>query len=92
MTKADLSEAIRSCLNLQKKDADDILESVLEIVKRTLSSGEEVKISGFGKFVVRNKNDRTGRNPQTGDSITITSRKVLTFKPSSLLKECLNKQ
>ncbi len=92
MTKADIVEEIRTKLDFQKKEADDLLESVLEIIKDTLSSGEEVKVSGFGKFNVRKKNHRKGRNPQTGDSITITSRKVLTFKPSSVLKDLLNSQ
>jgi integration host factor subunit alpha len=91
MTKSDIAEAIRTKVGIQRKDAENFLESVLQIMKDTLSSGEEVKISGFGKFAVRQKNDRRGRNPQTGDIITITSRKVLTFKPSVLLKDVLKK-
>jgi integration host factor subunit alpha len=91
MTKSDIAESIRTKVGIQRKDAEDFLESVLQIMKDTLSSGEEVKISGFGKFAVRQKNDRRGRNPQTGDIITITSRKVLTFKPSVLLKDVLKK-
>ncbi len=85
-------DEIREKLDFQRKESEEIMESVLEIMKDTLSHGEEVKISGFGKFTVRKKNDRKGRNPQTGDPITITSRNVLTFKPSGLLKEILNNQ
>ncbi len=90
MTKADIIEAVRSRSNLPKRDADEIVESLLDLLKDTIASGEDVKISGFGKFVVHQKHDRRGRNPQTGESITITARKILTFKPSMLLKQELN--
>jgi integration host factor subunit alpha len=87
MTKKDLIENVRSNSNLQRKEAEEIVESFLDIIKETLASGEEVKISGFGKFIVHQKHDRLGRNPQTGESLTITARKILTFKPSILLKQ-----
>jgi len=90
MTKADIVEAVRTRVNFPKREADEIVESVLDILKDTLTSGEHVKISGFGKFVVHQKNDRRGRNPQTGEAITISARKILTFKPSILLKQELN--
>lgn len=90
MTKNDLIDAVRAATNCPKIEAIDIVENVLDILKDTLASGEEVKISGFGKFVVNRKKDRTGRNPQTGETLTITARKVLSFKPSTLLKQHLN--
>ncbi len=90
MTKADIVEAVRSRVQFPNREASEIVESVLDILKNTLASGEHVKISGFGKFVVHQKRDRRGRNPQTGESITITARKILTFKPSILLKQELN--
>lgn len=90
MTKRDLVENVRSTSNLQRKEAEEIVESILDILKETLASGEEVKVSGFGKFVVNQKHDRTGRNPQTGEPLTITARKILTFKPSTILKQEIN--
>jgi len=90
MTKADLIEAIQSRLDLKKAEAGDLLESVLDIMKDTLEKGEDIKISGFGKFVIRQKKDRIGRNPQTGEQTNISSRKVLTFKPSAVLKQEIN--
>jgi len=90
MTKKDLIENVRFTSNLQRKEAEEIVESVLDIMKETLASGEEVKVSGFGKFVVHQKHDRTGRNPQTGAPLTITARKIITFKPSTLLKQEIN--
>lgn len=90
MTKKDLIENVRSNSNLQRKEAEEIVDSFLDIMKDTLASGEEVKISGFGKFIVNQKHNRIGRNPQTGESLTITARKILTFKPSILLKQELN--
>ena len=68
----------------------DIVETVFDTIKTTLERGEKIKIPGFGNFVVRDKNSRTGRNPQTGQEITITARRVLTFKPSQVLKNSLN--
>ncbi|TMA04782.1 MAG: integration host factor subunit alpha, partial [Deltaproteobacteria bacterium] len=68
----------------------DIVEATFEIIKSCLEKGEKVKISGFGNFVVNSKRPRRGRNPQTGDEITIVGRKVLTFKPSQILKKNLN--
>ena len=91
MTKADLIEAVHAQLQTHsKKEAADIVESVFETIKSTLGTGEKIKISGFGNFVVRQKNARIGRNPQTGEEITISARKVLTFKPSQVLKSALN--
>lgn len=90
MTKKDLIEKVRDISGFQRKEAEEMVESILDIIKNTLASGEEVKITGFGKFVVNQKQDRTGRNPQTGEPLTITARKILTFKPSIILKQELN--
>jgi len=90
MTKQYLIEKVRDISGFQKKEAEGMVESVLDIIKDTLAAGEEVKIAGFGKFVVHQKHDRTGRNPQTGEPLTITARKILTFKPSIILKQELN--
>ena len=90
-TKADIIENVYERLGVySKKEAAQIVELVFEAVKQTLSDGEKLKISGFGNFVVRPKQQRIGRNPKTGDQITITARRVLTFKPSQVLKNSLN--
>lgn len=91
MTKADIIEDVYERVGgFSKKEAADIVESVFDIIKKTLESGEKIKLSGFGNFVVRDKNSRIGRNPQTGEEITISARRVLTFKPSQVLKNALN--
>lgn len=91
MTKADIVEAVYEKLGgISKKEAAEIVETVFETMKDTLEQGEKIKISGFGNFVVRDKNARIGRNPQTGEEITISARRVLTFKPSQVLKSALN--
>jgi integration host factor subunit alpha len=91
MTKADLVERIHSNTGFSKKDSADILESVFSIVKNTLEAGEKIKIAGFGNFEVKQKRDRKGRNPQTGETITIEARRILSFKPSALLRQAVNK-
>ena len=90
MTKADLVERIHSRVNIPKKDSADVLEEVFSVMKDTLASGEKIKIAGFGNFEVNQKKARTGRNPQTGEAITIEARRVLTFKISSVLKQSIN--
>ena len=94
MTKADITEAVYEKLrtqgNYSKRDAAEIVESVFDTLKDTLGAGEKIKISGFGNFVVREKKERVGRNPQTGEQIMISARRVLTFKPSQVLKNALN--
>ncbi|MBF0285617.1 MAG: integration host factor subunit alpha [Magnetococcales bacterium] len=87
MTKADLVEAVHSQMTITKKDAAELVDLLFELVREQLENGEEVKISGFGNFNVRSKNTRRGRNPKTGEEISITARKVMTFKPSQILKE-----
>jgi integration host factor subunit alpha len=91
MTKADIVEAVYIKLGgFSKREAAEIVELVFETLKGKLAEGEKVKVSGFGNFVVRGKKARMGRNPQTDEPIMITERKVLTFKPSQVLKQTLN--
>jgi integration host factor subunit alpha len=90
-TKYELVQAVYTKLGgFSKKEAADLVDLIFELMKETLGRGETIKISGFGNFVLRDKRERQGRNPQTGDPITISSRRVLTFKPSQLLKQALN--
>lgn len=90
MTKADIVERIYEKVGFSKKEATEIVESLFEVVKRRLEAGEKVKVSGFGNFVVNEKRPRKGRNPQTGEEIVITGRRVLTFKASQVLKKTMN--
>src|SRR5947209_3584933 len=91
MTKSEIVNAVYSKVGgFSKKEAADIVELVFEMVKETLGRGEKIKISGFGNFVLRDKRQRRGRNPQTGQPLTITERRVLTFKASQILKSILN--
>lgn len=90
MTKADLVDLIYERVGASKKEAGGIVEEVFTIIRNRLRHGEKVKISGFGTFVVNDKRARRGRNPQTGATITIESRRVLTFKPSQALKNLIN--
>lgn len=90
VTKADLVEKVYERLGFSKKEAADLVELVFDMLKDSITTGEKVKISGFGNFVVRSKKSRIGRNPQTGDQITISARHVLTFRPSQVLKAMLN--
>lgn len=91
MTKAEIIENVYSKIGFSKKESSDIVELVFDTMKQTLERGEKIKISGFGNFVVRNKRPRIGRNPQTGEEIEISARRVLTFRPSQVLKTALNK-
>ena len=91
MTKADIVESIYEKVGgFSKKEAAEIIETVFDTIKETLEAGQKIKISGFGNFVVREKKARIGRNPQTGEEIEISARRVLTFKPSQVLKNILN--
>jgi integration host factor subunit alpha len=90
MTKIEIVERIHNELDFTKRESSDLLETVFAIMKETLGAGEDIKISGFGKFEVKQKKDRRGRNPQTGEAITIESRRILTFKPSTILKTAIN--
>jgi integration host factor subunit alpha len=90
MTKADIVEKVYQKIGFTKKEASKLVELVFDSIKDTLERAEKVKISGFGNFVVRRKKERVGRNPQTGEQITISARHVLTFRPSQVLKAVLN--
>ena len=90
ITKADIVEKVYETIGFSKKEASELVELVFSELKKTLQSGEKVKISGFGNFVVRGKSERVGRNPQTGEQIKISARRVLTFRPSQVLKAMLN--
>jgi integration host factor subunit alpha len=91
MTKAEIVQAVYSQLGgFSKKESADLVDLVFETMKETLGRGEKIKISGFGNFVLRDKRRRQGRNPQTGDPIVITERRVLNFKASQILKHALN--
>ncbi|NVN97552.1 integration host factor subunit alpha [Candidatus Nomurabacteria bacterium] len=91
MTKADIADRIQAKTGYSNKISLELLEGVLSIMKSTLEDGEKIKIAGFGNFVIQQKNDRIGRNPQTGESMTIKARRILTFKPSKVLKVAVNK-
>jgi integration host factor subunit alpha len=90
MTKADIIEGVYEKVGFSKKESAEIVELVFDTVKETLERGDKIKISGFGNFQVRQKKARVGRNPQTGKEIEISARRVLTFRPSQVLKSALN--
>ena len=91
MTKADLVEIVYEKIGgLSKKESQDIVEAIFETMKNCPKDGEKIKISGVGNFTPRDKRPRKGRNPQTGDDIQITARRVLTFRPSQILKSHIN--
>src|SRR5687767_4697057 len=90
MTKADIIEGVYEKVGFSKKESAEIVELVFDTVKETLERGDKIKISGFGNFQVRHKKARVGRNPQTGKEIEISARRVLTFRPSQVLKSALN--
>jgi integration host factor subunit alpha len=91
MTKAEIIDAVYELVGgFSKKEAAELVEAVFDEMKDCLARGEKIKISGFGNFVVRYKRERVGRNPQTGEPIPISARRVLTFKPSQVLKGVLN--
>lgn len=89
LTKNDIVLRVYE-LGFTKKASVDIVEQLLEILKRTLEVGEDILISGFGKFCVKDKDKRRGRNPATGDDLTLRARKVITFKCSGKLREKIN--
>ena len=89
MTKADIVEQIYEQVGFSKKESAELVEKVFDSIKDTLAKGEKVKISGFGNFVVRCKNSRKGRNPQTGEEIKIKASKTVRFKPGKAYKTML---
>ena len=90
-TKTTIIEKITEKNNLKPSEAKDTIESLLEIMKSTLASGEDIMISGFGKFQVNEKAKRKGRNPATNESMTLEKRRVVTFKLSGKLRDQINK-
>jgi len=89
VTKAEIAKIVHERVGLTKKESAQIVESVLSVVRNSLEKGENVKLSGFGHFIVRQKHARRGRNPKTGMDITIAPRSVVTFRASPLLKKKL---
>lgn len=86
LTKAEMAEHLFVKLGLNKRDAKELVESFFEEIREALESGEQVKLSGFGNFDLREKNERPGRNPKTGEDIPIKARRVVTFRPGQKLK------
>jgi len=92
MTKAELATIIYETCGFTRPESMVIVNQVFQILKETLEKGEKVKISGFGNFITHEKRARKGRNPKTGVNLTISARRVLTFKPSAILRKVVNKE
>ena len=90
VTRVSITEAIYEEIGLSRKDSGDVLDMVIEEIKNELAAGNDVKISSFGTFSLRNKNARVGRNPKTGKEATITPRTDISFKPSQILRKAVN--
>ncbi|MBT3310544.1 MAG: integration host factor subunit alpha [Desulfobacteraceae bacterium] len=90
LTKAQIVEVIQNQLSFPKNQSTEIIETMLEIMKRSLETGEDVLISGFGKFCLREKSKRKGRNPATGEDMILDERRVITFNCSDILKRRIN--
>jgi integration host factor subunit alpha len=90
VTRADLSEAVYQKVGLSRSESADLVELFLQEISSCLEKGENVKLSSFGSFIVRDKNERIGRNPKTGQEVPIAPRRVLVFKPSNVLKDKIN--
>ena len=91
VTRADLSEVVYKTVGLSRNESAQIVESVLDEISNSLVRGEDVKLSSFGSFLVRQKNGRMGRNPKTGQEVPIAPRRVLSFRASHVLKDKINK-
>ena len=89
VTRTDLSEAVYNKLGLSRVESSELVETVLDIISDRIVAGESVKLSSFGSFLVRSKNERIGRNPKTGEEVPITPRRVMVFKPSNILKKAV---
>jgi integration host factor subunit alpha len=87
LTRADLAETINRKLGFSRAESHELVEAILDKMTEALTKGENIKVSGFGSFILRDKNERVGRNPKTGIEVPITSRRVLTFRASQQLKE-----
>lgn len=91
LTKVELAESLVEKLNLTKREAKDLVESFFEEIRVALEGGEDVKLSGFGNFELRDKASRPGRNPKTGESIPVSARRVVVFKPGQKLRARVEK-
>ena len=91
LTKADIIDAIQKENGYSRKQSTEVTEILLEIIRQSLESGEDVMISGFGKFQVKDKKERRGRNPATGDDLMLLPRRIVTFKCSGKLRDRINK-
>ena len=89
ITRTDLSEAVYKELGLSRIESAELVETFLDIISERIVEGESVKLSSFGSFLVRSKNERIGRNPKTGEEVPITPRRVMVFKPSNILKKAV---
>ncbi len=87
LTRADLAESLHGKIGLSRAESSRTVETILDLMSDALARGENVKISGFGTFVLRDKSERVGRNPKTGVEVPITPRRVLTFRPSQIMRE-----
>lgn len=92
LTRADLTETVHETVGLSRSESAELVESVLGEISDCLAKGESVKLSSFGSFLVRSKNERIGRNPKTGEEVPILPRQVLVFKPSNVLKDKINER
>ena len=90
LTKSELAEKLFENVGLNKREAKEFVDSFFEVMRDALQRGEQIKLSGFGNFVLRDKRARMGRNPQSGDAMEISARRVMTFKVSQVLKEAIN--
>lgn len=88
--RADIAEAIYQTIGLSRNESADIVATILEEMSKSLEKGDKVKISSFGSFSVNSKNERIGRNPKTGQEVPITPRRVMTFRPSHILRDRVN--
>ena len=91
LTKFDIVNSLNNEIGLNKREAKELVDSFFENIKKLLSQGQEVKLSGFGNFQLKNKSSRPGRNPRTGEDVEITARRVVTFKSGQKLKESVKK-
>ena len=92
LTKAEIIDSIQNRMGLSRKIISAVVDDLFEVIKSTLETGESVKVSGLGNFVVREKKARPGRNPKSGETMTIPPRRVLTFKPSQAIRQSLKRE
>ncbi|MEO0673352.1 MAG: integration host factor subunit alpha [Pseudomonadota bacterium] len=90
LTRADLADAVVARVGLPRNESQDLVETILGEISQALADGENVKLSSFGSFSIREKAERVGRNPKTGEEVPITPRKVLVFRPSTIMKDRIN--